>query len=111
MVKPVPAGLIVTVTDSPLAQSPVDALAQASADVQTASYRAGKTALLGFFVGQVMKETKGSANPALVNEILVRLLSASASGPEAALEPGLHYPTCAQVSVAPPVVEWCYAKF
>jgi len=44
---------------------------------QTASYRAGKTALLGFFVGQVMKETKGSANPALVNEILVRLLSAS----------------------------------
>ena len=44
---------------------------------QTTSYRAGKTALLGFFVGQVMKETKGSANPALVNEILVRLLGAS----------------------------------
>jgi aspartyl-tRNA(Asn)/glutamyl-tRNA(Gln) amidotransferase subunit B len=44
---------------------------------QTASYRAGKTALLGFFVGQVMKETRGSANPALVNEILVRLLGAS----------------------------------
>jgi len=44
---------------------------------QTTSYRAGKTALLGFFVGQVMKETRGSANPALVNEILVRLLSPS----------------------------------
>jgi aspartyl-tRNA(Asn)/glutamyl-tRNA(Gln) amidotransferase subunit B len=41
---------------------------------QVASYRAGKTALLGFFVGQVMKETKGSANPAVVNEILGRLL-------------------------------------
>ncbi|HEX9297646.1 MAG TPA: Asp-tRNA(Asn)/Glu-tRNA(Gln) amidotransferase subunit GatB [Polyangiaceae bacterium] len=41
---------------------------------QVAGYRAGKTALLGFFVGQVMKETRGSANPALVNEILVRLL-------------------------------------
>jgi aspartyl-tRNA(Asn)/glutamyl-tRNA(Gln) amidotransferase subunit B len=42
---------------------------------QVASYRAGKTALLGFFVGQVMKETKGSANPGVVNEILGRLLS------------------------------------
>jgi aspartyl-tRNA(Asn)/glutamyl-tRNA(Gln) amidotransferase subunit B len=44
---------------------------------QASSYRAGKTALLGFFVGQVMKETRGSANPAVVNEILVRVLGAS----------------------------------
>jgi aspartyl-tRNA(Asn)/glutamyl-tRNA(Gln) amidotransferase subunit B len=44
---------------------------------QAASYRAGKTALLGFFVGQAMKETRGSANPALVNEILVRVLNGS----------------------------------
>jgi len=44
---------------------------------QAAGYRGGKTALLGFFVGQVMKETRGSANPALVNEILVRLLAHS----------------------------------
>ena len=42
---------------------------------QATAYRGGKTALLGFFVGQVMKETRGSANPALVNEILTRLLS------------------------------------
>jgi aspartyl-tRNA(Asn)/glutamyl-tRNA(Gln) amidotransferase subunit B len=41
---------------------------------QAAAYRGGKTGILGFFVGQVMKETRGSANPALVNEILVRLL-------------------------------------
>jgi aspartyl-tRNA(Asn)/glutamyl-tRNA(Gln) amidotransferase subunit B len=41
---------------------------------QAASYRGGKTALLGYFVGQVMKETKGSANPGMVNEILTRLL-------------------------------------
>jgi aspartyl-tRNA(Asn)/glutamyl-tRNA(Gln) amidotransferase subunit B len=41
---------------------------------QVAFYRAGKTAILGFFVGQVMKETRGSANPALVNDILKRLL-------------------------------------
>jgi aspartyl-tRNA(Asn)/glutamyl-tRNA(Gln) amidotransferase subunit B len=41
---------------------------------QAAAYRAGKTALLGFFVGQVMKETRGSASPELVNEVLVKLL-------------------------------------
>ena len=34
------------------------------------AYKNGKTKLLGFFVGQVMKETKGKANPKLVNEIL-----------------------------------------
>ncbi len=43
---------------------------------QVASYRAGKKGTLGFFVGQVMKETKGSANPALVSELLTRLLDA-----------------------------------
>ena len=35
-----------------------------------AEYRAGKTKLLGFFVGQVMKATGGKANPKTVNEIL-----------------------------------------
>ena len=33
-------------------------------------YRAGKTGLLGFFVGQVMKETGGKANPQLVQELV-----------------------------------------
>jgi aspartyl-tRNA(Asn)/glutamyl-tRNA(Gln) amidotransferase subunit B len=33
-------------------------------------FRQGRDKVLGFFVGQVMKETKGQANPALVNEIL-----------------------------------------
>jgi aspartyl-tRNA(Asn)/glutamyl-tRNA(Gln) amidotransferase subunit B len=33
------------------------------------SYKAGKTAALGFLVGQVMKKTKGKANPKLVNEL------------------------------------------
>jgi aspartyl-tRNA(Asn)/glutamyl-tRNA(Gln) amidotransferase subunit B len=40
-----------------------------------ASYRAGKTSLLGFFVGQVMKQTRGRANPSAVNAILTRLLA------------------------------------
>jgi len=38
------------------------------------SYRAGKVQLLGFFVGQVMKETKGRANPQTVNELLKEIL-------------------------------------
>jgi len=37
-------------------------------------YRNGKTRLLGFFVGQVMKETKGKANPKIVNEVLKKKL-------------------------------------
>ena len=40
------------------------------ADVAAADYRAGKAAALSFFVGQVMKATRGQANPAAVNEIL-----------------------------------------
>jgi aspartyl-tRNA(Asn)/glutamyl-tRNA(Gln) amidotransferase subunit B len=38
-------------------------------------YREGETKLMGFFVGQVMKATKGKANPKIVNEILRRKLS------------------------------------
>jgi aspartyl-tRNA(Asn)/glutamyl-tRNA(Gln) amidotransferase subunit B len=41
---------------------------------QAAAFRAGKEALLGFFVGLVMKETSGSANPGKVNAALRRLL-------------------------------------
>ncbi len=38
-------------------------------------YKGGKTKVLGFFVGQVMKETKGKANPKIVNEMLREKLS------------------------------------
>ncbi len=38
------------------------------------AYRNGKTNLLGFFVGQIMKETKGRANPKTVNELLRGIL-------------------------------------
>ena len=41
---------------------------------QVAQYRAGKSNILGFFVGQLMKETRGSANPAVVNRALKQLL-------------------------------------
>ncbi|MEK3733486.1 Asp-tRNA(Asn)/Glu-tRNA(Gln) amidotransferase subunit GatB [Paenibacillus sp. FSL M8-0334] len=38
-------------------------------------YKAGKQKAIGFLVGQVMKESKGKANPALVNKLLVEVLS------------------------------------
>ena len=41
---------------------------------QVAAYKSGKDKLFGFFVGQVMKETQGKANPKSVNEILKELL-------------------------------------
>jgi aspartyl-tRNA(Asn)/glutamyl-tRNA(Gln) amidotransferase subunit B len=42
---------------------------------QVEQYRAGKDGLLGFFVGQVMKETKGQADPRAVNELVRAKLS------------------------------------
>ena len=39
------------------------------------SYQNGKTKLMGFFVGQVMKATKGKANPKIVNNLLKKMLS------------------------------------
>ncbi len=41
---------------------------------QAEQLRAGKVGLMGYFVGQVMKETQGSANPQLVNELLKKAL-------------------------------------
>ncbi len=42
---------------------------------QVAAYRGGKEGLLGYFVGQVMKETQGKADPKVVNELLRAKLS------------------------------------
>ncbi|MBW1918360.1 MAG: Asp-tRNA(Asn)/Glu-tRNA(Gln) amidotransferase subunit GatB [Deltaproteobacteria bacterium] len=41
---------------------------------EVAEYKGGKTKLMGFFVGQMMKKTKGQANPRLVNQLFQRLL-------------------------------------
>jgi len=43
--------------------------------VEVEKYKNGNEKLFGFFVGQVMKETKGKANPAIVNKILKDLLT------------------------------------
>ena len=55
----------------PLCQELIDANPN-----NVALYRSGKTGLIGFFVGQVMKKTGGSANPKLVNQILKGMLDA-----------------------------------
>jgi aspartyl-tRNA(Asn)/glutamyl-tRNA(Gln) amidotransferase subunit B len=43
---------------------------------QVEQFRAGKKTMIGFFVGQVMKASKGQANPLVVNELLVKKLGA-----------------------------------
>ncbi len=52
----------------------VDRVLAANA-AQVEQYRSGKTGLLGFFVGQVMKETNGAADARVVNELLRQKLS------------------------------------
>ncbi len=62
------------VSDTGAIETLVDEVLAANAKT-VESYRAGKTNLLGFFVGQVMKAMKGKGNPKLVSEVLTRKLS------------------------------------
>ena len=57
------------ITDTSAIEAIVDKVIAANPG-QAEEYRAGKEKLIGFFVGQVMKETGGKANPGQVNEIL-----------------------------------------
>lgn len=57
------------VSDTGALEAICDAIIAANQD-KVAEYQGGKEKLFGFFVGQVMKESKGSANPQTVNEIL-----------------------------------------
>jgi aspartyl-tRNA(Asn)/glutamyl-tRNA(Gln) amidotransferase subunit B len=57
------------ITDTSAIEKIVDEVMTASAQAVT-DYRSGKTKLFGFFVGQVMKASKGQANPEMVNQIL-----------------------------------------
>ncbi len=62
------------ITDASAIEQMVDTIIAASPK-QAEQYRAGKQKVLGYFVGQVMKASKGKANPAQVNEILKQRLS------------------------------------
>jgi aspartyl-tRNA(Asn)/glutamyl-tRNA(Gln) amidotransferase subunit B len=61
------------VTDTGAIEEEIRRILEAS-PAQVAQYKDGKTNVMGYFVGQVMKATKGAANPKAVNEILRRLL-------------------------------------
>lgn len=57
------------VTDTGAIEAIVDKIIAANPD-NVAAYQGGKDKLFGFFVGQVMKETQGKANPGIVNKLL-----------------------------------------
>ena len=62
------------ITDTSAIEAVVDEVIAAN-PTQVAEYQAGKDKLIGFFVGQVMKETGGKANPGQVNAILKKKLA------------------------------------
>ena len=66
---------LVQVTDEGAIREAVAKVIAASPQ-QVATYRGGKTATFGWFVGQVMKATAGKANPALLNRLLREALEA-----------------------------------
>ena len=64
---------LIQISDETAIASTIDAIV-ARFPKELEDFRGGKEKLLGFFVGQVMKETKGKANPKLLNELLIKRL-------------------------------------
>jgi len=65
---------LVQVSDTGAIEQIIDDVIKANPG-QHAEYRSGKDKLFGFFVGQVMKASKGKANPDMVNQLLKKKLS------------------------------------
>jgi len=65
---------LVQITDEEALKKTIDDIIGAN-PAQLEQYRSGKEKVFGYFVGQVMKATKGKANPALVNELLKKMLA------------------------------------
>ena len=66
---------LVQISDAGQIGAVVDRILAANAG-QVEAYRSGKTKIFGFFVGQVMRETRGKANPKVVNDLLREKLGA-----------------------------------
>ena len=64
------------VSDTESIEGSIDAVLAAHTK-QVADYRGGNEKIFGFLVGQVMKATRGKANPQMVNQLLKRKLAAS----------------------------------
>ncbi len=60
---------LVQVSDESQLTAVIDSILSGNPD-NVSKYKSGKTNVFGFFVGQVMKETKGQANPTIVNKLL-----------------------------------------
>ncbi|NJM62711.1 MAG: Asp-tRNA(Asn)/Glu-tRNA(Gln) amidotransferase subunit GatB [Oscillatoriales cyanobacterium RU_3_3] len=65
---------LIQISDTGAIESAIDAVLAANPK-ELEQYRGGKTKLLGFFVGKVMKETGGRADPKLTNELLAKKLN------------------------------------
>jgi len=65
---------LVQMTDESVIEKVVSKVLEASPK-EVEAYKNGKKKLMGFFVGQVMKETKGKANPKIVNTLLLKMLA------------------------------------
>ncbi|MBR1883667.1 MAG: Asp-tRNA(Asn)/Glu-tRNA(Gln) amidotransferase subunit GatB [Clostridia bacterium] len=66
---------LVQITDTSAIEEIVNKVVEANSQ-SVNDYLAGKDKAIGFLVGQIMKETKGKANPKMVNEILLKVLEA-----------------------------------
>ena len=64
---------LVQISDTSALEAAVDEVIAAN-PAEVEAYRGGKTNLISFFGGQIMRATKGKANPALVNELLAKKL-------------------------------------
>lgn len=60
---------LIQITDTSAIESAIDSVIKNNS-AQVEEFKSGKEKVIGFFVGQVMKETKGKANPQIVNKIL-----------------------------------------
>ncbi len=64
---------LVQISDADTLQPLIEEIVRANPKV-VEDYKSGKGKAMGFFVGQIMKATKGQANPALVNQLLLEVL-------------------------------------
>jgi len=64
---------LLQVSDTSLIAVAVDKILSENPD-SIIKYKSGKTNVVGFLIGQIMKETKGKANPKIVNELLIEKL-------------------------------------
>ena len=65
---------LVQITDTSAIEKAIDDVIAANPN-ETTAYRGGQDKLFGFFVGQVMKATKGQASPDIVNQLLKKKLA------------------------------------